>query len=168
MCEMCSIAELTQVRGEVQRICVGRKIHHPVFLSSLFSFWQSMHSCSQECTHVCVFISSVSSETNKLNLFWDCCYFQNLIKVHILLRLSFSGPSQYTIFGPPLSILYMTTYFSANLLLFILLLFRVRLRHFLGRALWLGQARGPSAAASTGQGAGHYSHMVSYIHVSHI
>ena len=29
-----------------------------------------------------------------------------------------------------------------------LLLFRVRLRHFLGRALRLGQARGPSAAAT--------------------
>ena len=40
------------------------------------------------------------------------------------------GPSWYTIIGPPpplLSILYMTTHFSANLLLFIFLLFRVRL-----------------------------------------
>ena len=26
---MCSIADLAQVRSEVQRICVGRKIHHP-------------------------------------------------------------------------------------------------------------------------------------------
>jgi len=39
--------------------------------------------------------------------------------------------------GSIVSILYMTIYFSANLL-----------RHFLGRALRLGQARGPSAAAT--------------------
>ena len=42
--------------------------------------------------------------------------------------------------------LYMTIYFSANLFLFIFVIqYQVRLRHFLGRALRLGQARGPSA-----------------------
>ena len=47
---------------------------------------------------------------------------------------------QYTIFGPPLiSILYIfILYIISGLYTW------VRLRHFLGRALWLGLARGPS------------------------
>ena len=44
-----------------------------------------------------------------------------------------------------LSILYMTTNFQQN---YYFLYFRVRLRQFLGRALRLGQAGGPSTAAT--------------------
>ena len=64
--------------------------------------------------------------------------------------------------------------------LFIFIQGQVGLRHFLGRALRLGHARwpsaaatvrlvktlsGPSAAARTGQGAERCGHMVNYIHV---
>ena len=91
--------------------------------------------------------------------------------------------------------LYMTIYFSANLLLFIfcyLGLGQVKilsgpsaaarmgqgaercchglgyLRQFLGRALRLRQAMWPSAAARTGQGARRCGHVVNYILVLHI
>ena len=40
---------------------------------------------------------------------------------------------------------------------------QVRLRHFLGRALRLGQARGPSAAARMGQGAERCGHGLSQL-----
>ena len=88
--------------------------------------------------------------------------------VHILITLlirSFGGKglSQRTIFGPRerfldppplLSILYMNFQrFSIKLVFF-----QVRSRHFLGRALRLVPARGPSAAATWS----------SYIHVLHL
>ena len=132
---MCSIAELVQVRGEVQRICVGRKIQHPVFLSSLFSFWQSMHSCSLECTHVCVFISSVSSDTIKLNLFWDCCYFQNLFNCFLSTHTSHAlfsrvRPSIRFLNPPPPPLPFNFVHdilFFSKFIIIHFLLFRVRL-----------------------------------------
>ena len=40
---------------------------------------------------------------------------------------------------------------------------QVRLRQFLGRVLWLGEAKGPSTAARTGQGTRHCGHLTDYI-----
>ena len=50
---------------------------------------------------------------------------------------------------PPMNFVH-GPYFPAKLLIITFYYFRVRLSSFLGRALRLGRARGPSAAARTG------------------
>ena len=83
---------------------------------------------------------------------------------------NYLGLSYWTIFGPPAPPPPMNfvhgPYFPAKLLIITFYYFRVRLSSFLGRALRLGRARGPSAAAR-GPGAA-AMHGTNDIHVIHI
>ena len=64
------------------------------------------------------------------------------------------GPSYYTVLEPlPPPINFENDHYFNNFQKLVCLQGQVRLRHYLGRVLRLGQARGPSAAARTGQGA---------------